>query len=436
MRGAWRQFQGDGGSTGFKWRATAPALRTAWRFDAGDTIAASPVVDPEGVVYLASLRGTLIAVGPGGSERWRRDYHLEVVAAPAVAADGTIHFIACQRRDDEDDRFPLRSFVVKTSGTGDHLWTFPLPDEGYATNAVKLLERQDGAHVVVSFVRRGFGGPAGELLVLGPDGGVRARSGELQCPWPVSASGPLSGFFRRVGQAAKFFWEGIKTFPNYEFDTSGLPLFPYLIEPTPAVTDAPNLTAEGTALIAMADSLCNLIVFRYDGTRLERLWRAQHALGLAHGSPLVTRFGHLVIGDDDGLVRAFEVETGRLVWSYEAGEPALGTPASLNQPIYVPTRQNLHVLDANRGRQIARVRLRENREFEFHPRTGPAVSLGHVHVAAPLGLTSVTVGEWTRRAHDTSYSLSPLGPSPAIGPDGELYAVHGYRELWAYAPPS
>ena len=438
MRDAWRQFQGDGGSTGFKWRPTAQALRPDWRFEAGVIIGSSPVVDDAGVVYLLGLRGELIAVEPDGSERLRRHYDHLTVAAPAVADDGTIHFIGCQRRDDEDeadDHFPLRSVVVKTSATGHHLWSFALPDEGFATNAVKLWQRTEGAHVVVSFIRRGVGGPAGELLVLGPDGEVRARSGELQCPWPVSASGPLNGFFRRIKRGAQIIWEGIKEFPFYEFDTSGRPIFPYMIEPTPTVTDAPNLTAEGSALIAMAYNLCNLTVFRYDGARLQRLWRAPHALGLAHGSPLVTGFGHLVIGDDDGTVRAFEVETGRLAWSHDAGEPVLGTAASLNQPIYVPTRQHLHVLDANRGRSIARVRLREHRDIELHPRTAPAVSLRHVHIAAPRGLTSVTVGDWSRRAHDTAYSIDSLSHAPAIGPNGERYAVHAAGELWAYPAP-
>jgi outer membrane protein assembly factor BamB len=50
-------------------------------------------VDAAGVIYLGSADGHLIAVNPDGTERWRRNYGNPIIAAPAVAEDGSIYFI-------------------------------------------------------------------------------------------------------------------------------------------------------------------------------------------------------------------------------------------------------------------------------------------------------------------------------------------------------
>jgi hypothetical protein len=58
-----------------------------------------------------------------------------------------------------------------------------------------------------------------------------------------------------------------------------------------------------------------------------------------------------------------------------------------------------------------------------------------VHIAQDRGLTSYKLNDLKVRSHDQDYKLGPLSPSPAIGPDGELYVIHDGAELWAYPPP-
>lgn len=437
MRDAWRQFHGSASNTGFKFRPTRHALRPEWRLELEDWQGgASPVVDSQGVIYLGSAEGHLVAVTPDGTERWRRNYGNPIIASPAVAESGSIYFIVQIRTGTNPDAgdgeayVVYRSILMKANPSGGFEWSVDLPDEGFTNSAPKVWDRADGERVLVYFTRRTSGGPAGELCVLDAEGRLRARSGDLGCPWPVSGT---PGIIKAFARWAKRAWEGIKDFPHYEFDTSGIRLFPQYLEPTAALTDASNLVDDGAALVAVADNLCRVAVYRYDGSRLEQLWQRLHDLELKHSSPTITPPGHLVIGDETGKVTAFDVLTGREAWTYDAEEPVLGTPASFGQPIYVLSSQHIHVVHAANGHQIDKSTFARGDT----PQTlsSPVVSTERIHVAHDRGLVSYEVGDVRRRGHDQDYRLGALSPSPAMGPEGELYVIHDSCQLWAYAGP-
>jgi outer membrane protein assembly factor BamB len=74
--------------------AFAPDGREKWIFDGGSRRAESPVVAPNGDICFSVEEaggGRLFAVGPDGKRRWSRKCD-DIVADPAVAADGTIYF--------------------------------------------------------------------------------------------------------------------------------------------------------------------------------------------------------------------------------------------------------------------------------------------------------------------------------------------------------
>lgn len=435
MRGAWRQFHGAASNLGWKLRDTGIATRTAWRLGIGN-LGASPVVDSAGTIYLASAEGQLIAVDPDGTERWRRSYGNPIIAPPAIAEDGSIYFITNTLRGYEEDGdgesvFVYRSFLMKANPLGGFLWSFELPDDGFTSGAPKIWAGPDGDHVVVSFTRPET--RDGELCVIDPEGRLRARAGGIGCPWPIDGT---PGVVEAAVRWAKIIWEGIKDFPTYEFDTSGIRTFPQHLDPTPAITDASNLVDDDAALIAIADNLCNLAVYRYDGARLERVWHRLHDLEVVHGSPVVTVSGHLIIGNEKGKVTAFHVQTGKEDWTYDAGEAVFGIPASFGMTTYVLSEQHIHLVHTSNGHEIDRHRLQDlGADGEAHVLSSPAVSMEWVHVAHDQGLTSYELNDLHRRSHDVEYRLGALSPSPAIGPNGELYVVHDGAELWAYPAP-
>ena len=63
-----------------------------WIFPTGDRIQASPIVGPDGTVYVGSHDSTLYAINPDGTEKWRFAAEQRIDSTPAIASDGTIYF--------------------------------------------------------------------------------------------------------------------------------------------------------------------------------------------------------------------------------------------------------------------------------------------------------------------------------------------------------
>jgi hypothetical protein len=116
-------------------------------------------------------------------------------------------------------------------------------------------------------------------------------------------------------------------------------------------------------------------------------------------------------GEAHGRVLALDATSGRTLWERRTGG-ALGRPAAGGGLLFVPFRkQNLVVLDAERGTEIARVRIRDD-VVDWVMITGGRVLFGHnrVHVIGPDG-EDETVG---RAAIDTR----ALPGSPPLWPSG------------------
>ena len=64
-----------------------------WRFGTSSDIESSPVVDRDGIVYVASVSdATLHALYPNGTEKWSYQAGSLIWSTPALAFDGTIYF--------------------------------------------------------------------------------------------------------------------------------------------------------------------------------------------------------------------------------------------------------------------------------------------------------------------------------------------------------
>lgn len=67
-----------------------------WRYQAGATIASSPVISEEGIIYFGVMgpgndKGRIYAVYPNGTEKWHYDTGYWIVSDPAIAEDGTVY---------------------------------------------------------------------------------------------------------------------------------------------------------------------------------------------------------------------------------------------------------------------------------------------------------------------------------------------------------
>lgn len=420
---AWRQFHGGPANAGFALRPSDAALHLDWEVEVGPFGTGSPVVDSEGVVYVLTALGELVAIDPGGDELWRRGFGQGAFASPALSADGSIYLIVNQHQREPTESFPFQSVLMGASPDGHFRWGFTFPDGGFTTGAPKVWDGPDGTFVIAYVTRHSSTGAAGELWVLNSDGEVVSQSGPLTCPRKVTGHSPLDPIFDGIADAAGAIWDFITNIP-VEFDGSGLP-FPLLFaDPTPAIVDAPNVTERGEALIAFADNMCHIGMRRFDGTRLEEVWSHEHDFERL-SSPAVTAAGQMLVGSAEGKVQCFDVLTGTVLWTYDAGESVLATPAGFARPIVIVSQKQVHLVDANGG-------MLDRGDLGGSTHASPAVSAEWIYVAHANELVSYGLTGLNIRAHaDSRAALS----SPAIGPQGAVYATHRRDVLRAYRAP-
>jgi outer membrane protein assembly factor BamB len=123
--------------------------RVNWMHPTPEDADASPMVGPDGTVYLASR--ALEALGPGGAVRWRCPLGGHVFGAPALSRDGTTVYVAVM----SGDLLAVRASDGHVQGrmrVGSHVYAAPL-----------VLD--DGTVVV--------GASDGHVRAFGPDGRLR-----------------------------------------------------------------------------------------------------------------------------------------------------------------------------------------------------------------------------------------------------------------------
>lgn len=83
-----------------------------WSLDVGFNNQSSPAQATNGVIYVTTWDGRLLAIAPSGNRLWSFSIGFETVASPAVGADGTIYFGARNHR------------FYAVSPAGKLLWSF------------------------------------------------------------------------------------------------------------------------------------------------------------------------------------------------------------------------------------------------------------------------------------------------------------------------
>ncbi len=415
----WRYFHGDLPGEGFRNVRSGFAISPAWISESLPIVSSSPVIgrNEQGleVLYVGTVDAQLVAVDAmSGSILWKLSLDglsekAQVTSSPALGPDGDI-LIAATR---ELDGGRLQTTLHKVDRQGHLRWSYAFLDQGFSTGSPKVFVHDRQTLVVaVAAVPATPGKGRSELLVL-RDLGQRvellARKPLGDCP----AGGGDSTGRRRT-------WLGLTFFPA---PAAGLPGNGFL-DPTPAV-----VASRAKPLIAVADNVCRIEAYEWDGRELAVVWQASHD-ARALSSPAVVSGNLLVIGNGRGLLVAHDVETGVKMWEYDAGEPVLATPAgSLKGLVFVVSETQMHALSGANGIPVIQAGSPQRFRLPGVSRSSPAVTADCVYVATH---EMVTVShDFKAHSHNTGFAGTGFS-SPAVGGDGSVYAVARNGAIWKF----
>jgi len=303
-------------------------------------------------------------------------------------------------------------------------WSYSFAEGEFTTGSPKVLTT--GADTLI-FVYVSVGRSSdiqGELFVLRDDNSraeVLDRKALGACRYEmagnVSAREEVFGYFKDV-------WDFFGVFPLAFIERgSGLP--DRFVDPTVAV-----VAQREKPLIAIADNLCSIGAFEWNGSALSVLWREEHRFH-KHSSAVILTNGLMVFGRQDGKVLAHDVETGIKMWEFDAGETVFATPASAAEPlIFVVSKNHIQVIQASDGTLIVDNKLPRKLDLFGQTHSSPAVTANRVYLATAEMLTLSY--DLKTRGHDTNFNGNGL-TSVAVGSDGAVYAVAADGTLRKYS---
>jgi outer membrane protein assembly factor BamB len=418
----WRYFHGDLSGEGFRNVRSGFAISPSWISEPLRIVSSSPVIgrNEQGleVLYVGTVDAQLVALeAVRGKVLWKLSLDgpsekARMTSSPALGPDGGI-IIAATR---ELDGGWLQTTLHKVDPQGNLRWSYAFPDQGFSTGSPKVFVHDRQALVVAAAaVLDTPGGVRSELLVL-RDLGQRvellARKPLGDCPAGRGDAGDPAGLRRA--------WLGLTSFPAA---SGGFPGDGFL-DPTPAV-----VASRSKPLIAVADHLCRIEVYEWDGRELVAVWQAAHG-GQALSSPAVVFGNLLVIGNGSGVLTAYDVETGVKMWEYDAGEPVLATPAGSSKGVvFVVSETQMHAVSGANGVPVIQAGSPQRFRLPGVTRSSPAVTADCVYVATQ---EMVTVShDFKARSHNMGFSGAGVS-SPAVGGDGSIYAVGRNGAIWKF----
>jgi outer membrane protein assembly factor BamB len=415
----WAQFHGDTYSQGFQPINSGFALSSAWVSEPYKITSSSPVLgkDFEGkeILYVGTTEAHLIAIDTAdGSQKWDRYLGggsvARIVSSPAVSDQRDIYVITNRQISDGI----ARSTLHKVDEFSNPRWSYTFPDDGFTSGSPKVLSAGEHTLIFVYVTVGGIANPQGELFVLQDDDNQAVLLDRKKlgvCSYDITGNGPGPG---DLFDFLKDAWDFISDFP-IEFDVGGMPLPDTFIAPTAAI-DANRQKP----LIAIADNLCSMGAYEWDGNDLSVVWSESHDFK-KHSSTALLPNGLMVFGRKDGKVFAFDVQTGVKMWEYDAGEPAFATPAAPpGQFVFVVSKNHIQVVHAADGTLIQDGTLLRKLELLDQTHSSPAVTANRVYVSSGEMLT-VTYDLKTR-GHDSNFRGNGLS-SVAVGSKGDVYAV-------------
>ena len=258
-----------------------------WSFETGGQVS-SPVIGPDGSIYVGTTDSSVYAISRDGEKRWIAKTGGAVWCTPAVDLEGTV-YVTCS-----DGKLYAFGKDGKTRWTASPAEVASPPTIG-----------PDGLiHV---------GANNGRLYTLGKDekqrGYCKVISGEISAPAAIGLDGT--------------FYVSSSDGLVYAFNKERRPVWSCKVGPTPGV---PVVGADGTIYVSCGD------LYLYAVKNGKKEWRFK--TDSAPGQPALGADGTIYVGSDDGYLYAIPKDGGKERWKAKAGgaikfAPAVGADGTI-----------------------------------------------------------------------------------------------------------
>jgi len=426
----WGHFHGNLSSQGVQPVESGFALSSHWISKPYRITSSSPVIGSDfqdrEVVYIGTADGVLLALkSEDGKEKWKKTLaaagsETRIISSPSVSDQRNIYVISSRKVGDR----LFESTLHKIDQFSNQKWSFTFPDNGFGGGSPKVMTTRNETLIFVYLVVGMDEEPRGDLFVL-RDVGSRVELVDRQslatCRYDPSGSGSnLNEFLDYYADT----WDLVGSFPP-DSDDKGVVLPDRFVDPTVAV-----VADREKPLIAIADNLCSIGAFEWNGSRLSVLWRQEHNFE-KHSSAAISSNGLMVFGNQDGYVQSYDVETGVKMWEFDAGGAAFATPGIASEKlVFVVSKDQIQVLNISDGSLVQDEKSKGRLPLLGMTHSSPAVTANRVYLST-FEMLTVTF-DFKTRGHDTNFHGNGLS-SVAIGRGGALYAVASDGTIHKYA---
>ncbi len=405
---------------GFMRVHTSVASKPKWLVHVGKIGYVSPVIGPDGVIYVGLLNGELVAVDSDGNVKWRHavttagnpDYPGIITSSPAVGKDGNIYIITTvdvtikDRRNEPSKMLQVRrSSLHSFTPAGNRRWSYRFPAntsvlglDAYTASSPKVWGDQN----IFIFVPAIYAGTTSriEILVIDQSGNLVNKTEVTNCA---------------AGDEISLSWDFMKNPENVE---------PKLAWPESTLAIADLDPKIHQPIIVMADNYKTLIAYRWNFPVLTQLWSNCSDKTCRLTSPAVFPNGNILLGGKDGVIRCYDLKNGTekcQPW-YQADHGVLNAPILFNDRMYFVAGNELIMLNAD-------FKVEKRYVLSGQCFGSPVLSANHIYVSTTDGLYTFSLD--LKDIHKNPDIVGGIS-TPAISQDGAVYVVDQKGILFAF----
>jgi outer membrane protein assembly factor BamB len=438
----WPTAHGDPANTNNVDVRTAPARQPAATIPLRDiATGVTPVIAPDGTLYIGNERGKLMSFSADGTAGWSRDLggFQSVTAQAAIGSDGSIYLVGVATIRDHRTDPPATQHVAElhrfTAGGG-WLWHVQLagPVEGMIHSPPNIVRVGDSDVIMIATGQKQGGFET--FLTAYSDGGAVLAQEKVTAPLPPV--GDVTGG-PDWGALWPDFLDFLECVPTLACEFSATVEAPIeqrlptkLVRPLPALAVFAQ-TESGLPSVFISDRFHDLVGYSFTGSAFTELMRIHDDDRYLTSAPLVWPNAPVMIGfggpDADAgtmFVSLSPGYTGGPVTTHRiATPPFVATPTALGNAMFALVEFGGGVTFLNGGNVVKRTSL------PGQSIAAAAASRTHVFVSTVTGL--FTFNKATMEKSD-EFAWTKGGTSqPVIGPQGHVYAI-AQDTLYVFPP--
>ncbi len=309
---SWPKINRNNRNTGRLEEGEELTNQTQWTFETGDMIDGSPVIGPDGSIYIGSYDGHLYALREDGTEIWSYNASSAISSTPVVAENGMIYFVTVDGElyslNDEGEKNWMRDDLIGRGRFGEAVISSP-------------VIREDGSILVASQ----------DVYSVRPDGTEEWNYTHKFEGEDTSSPGVVQSSPAVDEDGDIFFGYNVYTPNGYiglmiSLDSEGEERWEYPIkeegewELGSSILSSPALNQDGDIYFGSHDD--RLYSLDSDG---EERWNYSTA-GSISSSPALGEDGTIYVGSEDGNLYALTPD-GEREWNFETGGEVYSSPA-------------------------------------------------------------------------------------------------------------